>query len=366
MSSITLRRCAVDRKTGKTMYDRFLEEAQAMGDAILSAHEIDISFFRDKPNARGNVYYHTSEGTPFLANFIAEIGSEAQGTWMASYQKKTPPPYKLPYTDANSRSHRMVLALRCPTGAPAGLCSMFQDGAAVYDALRVSDAKEEVKNGENFELTECVECAGDSVEDIVVLARLEPTYEIPYTNRTASSVPRTLLRRITKVGSTTGTSESVPDVEMATPQTVDNFANRILERKVGDTYPPSVFSDHRGPCFAHDKAVVTQRDYADAEGNLIAPAELYSTLVEGTLVLDQKNDRGEPQPDRKSPVMSSGDQCAVGPDGNLLDAADIAFYNDPDDANPVPNVSRSTSTPAAGKFRFIRVRTGPDPEPNPL
>lgn len=77
------------------MYDRFLEEAQAMGDAILSAHEIDVSFFRDKPNARGNIYYHTSEGTPFLANFIAEIGSEAQGTWMALSHKKKPPPYKL-------------------------------------------------------------------------------------------------------------------------------------------------------------------------------------------------------------------------------------------------------------------------------
>ncbi|KAJ7795457.1 hypothetical protein B0H14DRAFT_3888221 [Mycena olivaceomarginata] len=275
MSSITLRHCSVDRKLEKTMYDRFLEEAQAMGDAILSAHEIDVSFFRDKPNARGNIYYHTSEGTPFLANFIAEIGSEAQGTWMASYHKKTPPPYKLPYTDANSRSHRMVLALRCPTGAPEGLCSMFQNGAAVYDALRVSDETEEAKNGENFELTECVECSGDSVEDIVVLARLEPTYEIPYTNNSALSAPRTPRRRITKVGSTTGTSESASDVDMA----------QTVERKVGDTYPPSVLSDHRGPCFAHDKAVVTQRDYTDAEGNLIAPAELYSTLVEGTLVL---------------------------------------------------------------------------------
>ncbi|KAJ6623328.1 hypothetical protein B0H10DRAFT_1944047 [Mycena sp. CBHHK59/15] len=183
----------------------------------------------------------------------------------------------------------MVLALRCPTGAPAGLCSMFQDGAAVYDALRVSDEQQEVKKGEHFELTECVECTGDSVEDIIVLARLEPTYEIPYTNSSTSSAPRTPRRRITKVGSTTGISE---------------------KRKVGDTYPPSVLSDHRGPCFAHDKAVVTQCDYANVDRKLIAPAELYSTLVEGTLVLvtvyfatyimkDQKNDRGEPQPDRK-------------------------------------------------------------------
>ncbi|KAJ6618446.1 hypothetical protein B0H10DRAFT_2217754 [Mycena sp. CBHHK59/15] len=97
---------------------------------------------------------------------------------------------------------------------------------------------------------------------------------------------------------------------MDIPILFDNFTNCFLERKVGDTYPPSVLSDHRGPCLAHDKAIVTQRDYANVDGKLIAPAELYSTLVEGTLVLvtvyfatyimkDQKNDRGEPQPDRK-------------------------------------------------------------------
>ncbi|KAJ7872984.1 hypothetical protein B0H13DRAFT_1895149 [Mycena leptocephala] len=101
---------------------------------------------RHLPNARGNIYYHTSEGTPFSADFIAEIGSEAQGTWMASYQKKTPPPYKLVPQDGSRAS--------CPTGAPAGLCSMFQAGAAVYDTLLVSDEKEEVKNDESFELTE--------------------------------------------------------------------------------------------------------------------------------------------------------------------------------------------------------------------
>jgi hypothetical protein len=50
--------------------------------------------------------------------------------------------------------------------------------------------------------------------------------------------------------------------------------------------------------------VVTQRDYANAKGNLIASAELYSTLVEGALVLVAVYfvayiNRGEPQPDRK-------------------------------------------------------------------
>jgi hypothetical protein len=53
-----------------------------------------------------------------------------------------------------------------------------------------------------------------------------------------------------------------------------------------------------------DKAVVTQRDYANTEGDLIVSAELYSTLVEGTLVFVTVYfvtyiNRGEPQPDKK-------------------------------------------------------------------
>ncbi|KAJ7035235.1 hypothetical protein C8F04DRAFT_1182401 [Mycena alexandri] len=64
---------------------------------------------------------------------------------------------------------------------------------------------------------------------------------------------------------------------------------------------------HR-PCCAHDKAVVTQCDYTNTDGNLIAPGELYSTLNGGTPVLvyvvtyvmkDFKHDRGDMQVNRK-------------------------------------------------------------------
>ncbi|KAJ7615255.1 hypothetical protein DFH06DRAFT_125311 [Mycena polygramma] len=41
--------------------------------------------------------------------------------------------------------------------------------------------------------------------------------------------------------------------------------------------------------------------------------------------------------------MSDPDQCALGPDGKLLDAKDITFFNDPDDMVPLPPAS-STST----------------------
>ncbi|KAJ6565865.1 hypothetical protein DFH09DRAFT_1278510 [Mycena vulgaris] len=45
--------------------DRFVEEAQALGDTNLCAHEIDTPFFRAKPTHKGNVYYEKFGGIPF-------------------------------------------------------------------------------------------------------------------------------------------------------------------------------------------------------------------------------------------------------------------------------------------------------------
>jgi hypothetical protein len=98
MSSITLHRCTIERKTGKTMYDNIVDDAQALGDTNLSAHELNVTFFRSKPDFSGNIYYENADGTPFVASFIAEVGSQAQGTWMAVYPKTSPPVNKLAST----------------------------------------------------------------------------------------------------------------------------------------------------------------------------------------------------------------------------------------------------------------------------
>jgi hypothetical protein len=39
------------------------------------------------------------------------------------------------------------------------------------------------------------------------------------------------------------------------------------------------------------------------------------------------------------------DQCALGPNGMLLDASQITFYHDPDDRVPLPPVSASGIAP---------------------
>jgi hypothetical protein len=50
--------------------------------------------------------------------------------------------------------------------------------------------------------------------------------------------------------------------------------------------------------------------------------------------------------------MAPPDQCALAPDGTLLDAADITFYHDPDDATPIPQANSTTSsTPLHPFFR---------------
>ncbi|KAJ7797448.1 hypothetical protein B0H14DRAFT_2618938 [Mycena olivaceomarginata] len=117
-------------------------------------------------------------------------------------------------------------------------------------------------------------------------------FQIPYTNSSASSAPHTPHHRITKVGLITGTSESALDIEMASPWTV--------EQKVGDTYPPSVLSNHRGPCF---RSLISVCDYLAFPRHRCAlifgcqPASW--SRAQACLVKDQKNDRGEPQTDRK-------------------------------------------------------------------
>ncbi|KAJ7892949.1 hypothetical protein B0H13DRAFT_857044 [Mycena leptocephala] len=280
MPSVLTRRCTMDRKTDKTMYDTFVEEGQALGDTILGAHEINRTFFPAQPDSKGNIYYEKPDGTRFVANFIAEIGSEAQGTWMAAYPKKTPPAFNLPYNDVTSKSHKMVLALRCPTGAPEQLRTMYRDGVAVCDSVRAHDEEREAQKGENFDITDWISCdEGDenTADKMILLARLDQTYEVPHANTTPARTPR---RRITKVGSapnTATTSNDAADVDME--------ATQVAERKVGDHYPPDLLPDHQGPYFAHEKAKLVQRDYRDVDSTLIAPQELYSKLTEGTLVL---------------------------------------------------------------------------------
>jgi hypothetical protein len=57
--------------------------------------------------------------------------------------------------------------------------------------------------------------------------------------------------------------------------------------------------------------------------------------------------------------MSPSDQCAVGPDGNLLDASEIAWQHDPDDPTPLMAPSSSPKTPTLQWHPFFRGGAAP-------
>ncbi|KAJ7795455.1 hypothetical protein B0H14DRAFT_3495918 [Mycena olivaceomarginata] len=134
------------------------------------------------------------------------------------------------------------------------------------------------------------------------------------------------------------------------------------KRKIGDKYPPSKLSDHRGPYFAHDKAELVQRNYTDKDGKLIGPEELYATLTEGTLVLvvlvvslatyvirDQKTESGVSPPGKKIYHVLI-DRLKV------LDCGDAEPWNPPVPEilearvySPMTNVFGSKSSPSLPK-----------------
>ncbi|KAJ6631914.1 hypothetical protein B0H10DRAFT_2206319 [Mycena sp. CBHHK59/15] len=304
MPSALTRHCTIDCKTDKTMYDTFIKEAEALGDTNLGAHKI----FPAKPDQKGNIHF---EKAALLSWQILSRKSDLRLRelgWQPIQKTLLHLNFdSQPYTDMTSKSHKMVLALRCPTGAPEPLRTMYRDGVAVCDAICARDEEHEGEKGEQFEITDWISCGkGDenTVDKMILLAWLDQTYEIPHSNNTdtSSRSSRTPRRMITKVGSATTSCDGAADVDME--------AMQVTKRKVGDYYPPDQLPDHQGPYFAHNKAKLVQRDYKDVDGTLIAPCELYSKLTEGTLVLvtvslvtyiitDQKNEKGDPKPDKK-------------------------------------------------------------------
>ncbi|KAJ7718886.1 hypothetical protein B0H14DRAFT_2643154 [Mycena olivaceomarginata] len=293
-----------DESRGETADGSGTQDTPSIGALSLyhsaSTHEIDSTFFRASPDPKGNIFYPKSDGTPFVTNFVAEIGSEAQGTWMAAYPKKSPP--------------ALAPHVRCPTGATPEFCAMFQSGLTTCDGLCGKDETLEAANA-----------------------------EVPYSSRSikdSSTSPRTPRKRISKV-----------DPAAKSPELPD-------EMTAMDIVPP----ESTRPYFAHDKAELVQWNYTDKDGKLIGPEELYATLTEGTLVLvvrvvslatyvirDQKTESGVSPPGKKIYHVLI-DQLKV------LDRGDAEPWNPPVPEilearvySPMTNVFGSKSSPSLPK-----------------
>jgi hypothetical protein len=53
-----------------------------------------------------------------------------------------------PFTNDGVKSLRMILVLRCPTGAPEELKKLFRNGIAVLDGIRAADEVSEAERSQ--------------------------------------------------------------------------------------------------------------------------------------------------------------------------------------------------------------------------
>ncbi|KAJ7812520.1 hypothetical protein B0H14DRAFT_2605744 [Mycena olivaceomarginata] len=215
----------------------------------------------------------------------------------------------------------MVIAARCPTGAPADLQAAWKGFIAALEDVYFEDLDAADVANESYRLAPW---AGRSDGDKKkasnnLYLKLEPTYEkasnkkvrepegprernrcgsavctphrVPYRAESGSwllvpcpippsqrsqplrSNPRLRLHRNRPSTSTSSaTVQSNIPMQTTTPT-----------RQVGDTYDPDMFSEHRGNYFDHSLDIkIIQRDHRDADNSLIPPWELKKIPTEGT------------------------------------------------------------------------------------
>ncbi|KAJ7866004.1 hypothetical protein B0H14DRAFT_3133234 [Mycena olivaceomarginata] len=323
-----LRRTAMD-DDGHFFYDQYTDAFEAMKKANLAVHQFGKTFERitDK---KGRLTYVTKPGgAEFTANIIAEVGSEAQGTWLRAYPRKNPP--NLPFGDDHS-PHRMVIGARCPTGPTPGMSKLWGNFLVCLDETREIDQKEEFGADQKFKVTEWTSREDDNMDkpaDIILL-RMKPTYEKPFNN--AVSTPR----RVRNSRPNTSTLGEGEDVQMSGTDSVES------PRKVGDTYSPDMLPDHKGPYFSHEKSRLVQRQIKDENGNLIAPHELYGKLTEGTLFSAQVSLSTYINKDHNPRFMDSKVYHVNVEKLTILDKGDGAPWNPP----PPELASAVPSTPS--------------------
>ncbi|KAJ7611287.1 hypothetical protein FB45DRAFT_1037619 [Roridomyces roridus] len=282
----TRRTTIIDNQQNKTPYDIWLDELNDSGNASLAKHACGKIFTAADPDQKGNVRFKKLDKTPFRATLIAEVGSEADGTHLSALPKQLPPSFKLPLDDFNAmKGNRMSFGLRRPTGAPADLCKAFRNAAFACDSVRNADLVEEEKNGQVFNAFESVNVkpGEDGEDDITIVLKLHPTFELPASAASTPATPRSR-RRITRAPSPT-------DEEPPKDSVADAEGDVDMDgcRTVGDKYPATVFPEIRDASSkiwkATNKVVAPQREYKDIDGSLIAPHELRNKFTEGTLVL---------------------------------------------------------------------------------
>ncbi|KAJ7626989.1 hypothetical protein FB45DRAFT_1082011 [Roridomyces roridus] len=289
MHPIGVRRTVLSKDDNKSLYDNVYSTIQATKATHLSSHEFGETFVRkyDAPIEKFGKFYEKTEAGDaderMLFNIVAEIGSEADGTWLAGYTKNIP-------------SSKLPIAARVPTNAPKKLRTYFKGCVGTLDDIQSKDRQAEMRAGTIYNnVTDWVSRAPSG--DNVILLRFAPTYEARNKSRPSAGQQRPLqTKKRTRPQAAKAKSEAETDATMEDVSDSDAtdteaasadgpMAKPIEERQVGDEYHPDILPEHRGSYFAHNNAVVVQRELLDENEKLIAPNEIAQTLTEGTLFI---------------------------------------------------------------------------------
>ncbi|KAF7375547.1 hypothetical protein MSAN_00442900 [Mycena sanguinolenta] len=255
-----------------SIYAACVQVLNNLGDHSLARHEFNRTFTRTTEHDENQdksfmSYVNLKNDKIFTAHLIAEVAPEAAGTWVGGYQKNALP-QNLPLSDS-SNAHRMVIAARCPTGAPTELEEAFKGCIGAVEEIYFQDKDEDDAGPIKFKVTPWA-CRADGNNQMAfdtLVLKLEPTYERRSRKTVDASASRPKNRE--------STSAPPNDTQMEAP---------AAERKIGDTYEPDMLSEHRGPYFAHSSDIkLVQRDHRTADDRLIAPYEFHKELTEGTL-----------------------------------------------------------------------------------
>ncbi|KAJ6448802.1 hypothetical protein C8R45DRAFT_947724 [Mycena sanguinolenta] len=172
------------------------------------------------------------------------------------------------------------------------------------------------------------------------------------------------------------------EIDTDPPGEIDmDVVSTTAERKIGDLYDPALLPEVRGSRFKLQFSRLVQRDYKDIDGTLICPLDLNAKLTEGTLVLvmlkfvtyvmkDQKNKKGEPQPDKKAGAFNFDSLCiyhALIHKLRILDYGNGAKFIPPVPTAPKSRFSPQTPTKrqrdaaANAAFDSFGCKTSPSP-----
>ncbi|KAJ7351569.1 hypothetical protein DFH08DRAFT_993193 [Mycena albidolilacea] len=227
------------------IYQACLNALACLGDHSLSSHEINRTFTRsiqlDEKQNKTFIDHLKIDDHKILTTHI--VGEPL---------------------DDDSNAHRMVIAARFSTGAPADFQTTWKRFMGTVEEVYFEDQDTADTANESYRLTPW---AGHSDSDKKkafnnLYLKLKPTYEKPGKKKVRKSEgPRERNCNRPRISPSSATVQSNIPMQATTPT-----------RQVSDTYDPDMFSEHRGNYFDHSLDVkIIQRDHRDVDNSLISP-----------------------------------------------------------------------------------------------